>query len=65
MLVLRLAVFFMGLVRFGGLLVLVALTLPIGMNNAMGIIGAVAIGTVLAIPAAYIVAKKMSDGMQA
>lgn len=64
MIVLRLAVFFMAMVTFAGILVLGALTLPIGMNNAMGIIGAVAIGTVLAIPTAYVVAKKMSDGMQ-
>lgn len=65
MIVLRLAVFFMAMATFAGILVLGALTLPIGMNNAMGIIGAVVIGTVLAIPTAYIVAKKMSDGMQA
>ncbi len=65
MIVLRLAVFFMAMVTFAGILVLGALTLPIGMNNAMGIIGAVAIGTVLTIPTAYVVAKKMSDGMQA
>jgi len=65
MIVLRLAVFFMAMATFAGILVLGALTLPIGMNNAMGIIGAVVIGTVLAIPTAYVVAKKMSDGMQA
>jgi len=38
--------------------------LPIGMNNAMGIIGAVAIGTLVSIPVAYVVAGKMAAGMK-
>jgi len=64
MIVLRLAVFFMALAVFAGVLILVVLTVPVGVSNAMGIIGAVVIGTVISIPVAYVVANKMSSGMQ-
>ena len=57
--VLRLAVFFMAMVTFSGILVLIVLDLPLGLNNAMGVIGAVGIGTVLAIPTAFMVSKAM------
>jgi len=64
MIVLRLAVFFMALAVFAGVLILVVLTVPVGVSNAMGIIGAVVIGTVISIPVAYVVANKMSEGMK-
>ena len=64
MIVLRLAVFFMALAVFAGVLILVVLTVPVGVSNAIGIIGAVVIGTVISIPVAYVVANKMSSGMQ-
>ena len=57
--VLRLAVFLMAMVTFSGILVLIVLDLPLGLDNAMGVIGAVAIGTLLAIPTAFMVAKAM------
>ncbi|HEY9080738.1 hypothetical protein [Magnetovibrio sp.] len=63
MIVLRLAVFFMAMVTFAGSLVLAVLTMPLGLNNAMGIIGAVAVGTAVAVPVAWVVANKMSAGM--
>ncbi len=56
---LRFVVFLMAMVTLSGILVLCALTLPLGLNNATGVIGAVAIGTVLAIPVTIIVAKAM------
>lgn len=64
--ILRFVVFLMAMVVFAGSLVLGALTLPIGMNNAIGIIGAVALGTILAVPVAYLVAGAMyGNGNQA
>ena len=64
MMILRFVVFLMAMAVFAGSLVLCALLLPIGMNNAMGIIGAVAIGTLVSIPVAYVVAGKMAAGMK-
>jgi hypothetical protein len=52
-------VFLMASVTFAGSFVLAVLILPIGLNNAMGVIGAVALGTILAVPVAYMVAKAM------
>ncbi|MCW8915783.1 MAG: hypothetical protein OQK24_08010 [Magnetovibrio sp.] len=56
---LRFVVFLMAMVTLSGILVLLALTLPLGLNNATGVIGSVAIGTALAIPVSIIVAKAM------
>ncbi|OEJ67985.1 hypothetical protein [Magnetovibrio blakemorei] len=64
MIVLRLAVFLMALIVFVGVLVLCVLTMPLGLNNAMGIIGAAGLGTLISIPVTYFVAKKMSEGMK-
>lgn len=65
MFMLRLVVFLMAMAVFAGVLILIALLAPIGMNNAMGIIGAVVIGTVLAVPVTYVVANAMAGGMKA
>lgn len=64
MFMLRFVVFLMAMVTFAGCLVLGVLTLPLGLNNAMGIIGAVALGTVISLPVSYIVANKMAGGMK-
>jgi hypothetical protein len=54
----------MALIVFVGVLVLCVLTMPLGLNNAMGIIGAAGLGTLISIPVTYFVAKKMSEGMK-
>jgi len=63
MIVLRLAVFFMAMVTFAGSLVLVVLSAPIGLDNATGVIGAAAVGTVISIPVTYFVSKAMAGKM--
>lgn len=64
MLVLRLTVFVMVLIVLVGVLVLCAVTLPIGMNNFMGMLGSAIVGTLLSVPVTYFIAKKMSEGMK-
>lgn len=50
----------MAMATFSGSLVLVVLTVPMGVDMFTGIIGAVGLGTVLAIPVSIMVAKAMS-----
>lgn len=57
---LRFVVFLMAMATFSGSLVLVVLTVPMGVDMFTGIIGAVGLGTVLAIPVSIMVAKAMS-----
>lgn len=64
MFILRLVVFLMAMATLSGSFVLIVLVAPIGLNNPMGIIGAVAVGTIVAVPVAYIVAAKMAKGMR-
>ncbi len=64
MIVLRLAVFFMAFVTVAGSLTLVALLTDLGISHTIGIIGSVVVGLIAAVPAAYIIADKMSEGMQ-
>ena len=63
MLILRLVVFFMALATFSGSLILIALLAPIGMNNAMGVIGAAALGAVISLPVTYFVSNAMTGKM--
>ena len=56
---LRFVVFLMAMVTFSGALVLAVLTIPMGIDMFIGIAGAVAIGTLISIPVAFMVAKAM------
>ena len=56
--ILRLVIFVMAGVTIAGTLVLVALLTP-SLNNAMGVIGASAVGFGLAIPIAIVVSNKI------
>jgi len=60
--ILRLAIFAMASVVFAGSLLLVALLTP-AFNNAVGIIGASAIGFAIAIVVTIVVSKKISGNM--